>query len=61
MKDVLEPMQQIMPIKDYQELAYMLGVELKWNEHALSNAFSWSYLVGLIIILLGVILIKHRK
>lgn len=61
MKDVLESMQQIMPIKDYQELVYMLGVKLQWNGHSLSPTFSWGYLIGLTIILVGIILIKHRK
>lgn len=61
MKDVLEPMQHAMSNADYHELVYMLGIELQWNGHVLTNTFSWSYLVGATIILSGVILIKHRK
>lgn len=61
MKDVLEPMQKVMSSADYDELIYMLGIKLQWNDQPLSTTFSWSYLIGVTIILLGVILLKHRK
>src|SRR5690625_3114097 len=37
MKDVLEPLQSIMSNEAYNELAFMLGIKLQWNDQLLSN------------------------
>jgi len=61
MKDVLEPLQSIMSNEAYNELAFMLGIKLQWNDQLLSNKFSWAYLVIVTIVLLGLVLVKNRK
>lgn len=61
MKDILATMQSMMGHETYHELLSMLGINLYWNNHALSQSFSWIYLIVLTMILFSFILFKMKK
>lgn len=61
MTDVLEPMKTIMPSEAYEEINATLGVKLHWNDQLLSSQFSWVYLVGFTVVLIGLVLWRNRK
>lgn len=61
MNDILSSMDTIMPQEAYTEIAVTLGIELQWNNHILSPAFSYIYLIGFTLILLGFVIVQNRK
>lgn len=60
MKDLLIPLEQVMPSTDYHELTTMLGITMQWNEAELSTIFSWWYLIIMTVVLLGIIIWNNR-
>jgi len=58
---VLEPMKKVMPTEAYDEINEMLGVKLHWNDQLLSSQFSWTYLVGFTVVLIGLVLWRNWK
>lgn len=61
MKDVLEPMQDFMPHGAFEEVVFMLGIKLQWNDQLLSTKFSWFYLMIVTVVLLLLVLVRNQK
>lgn len=60
MHDVLVSMQGTMPEATFEELVFMLGIQLEWNGHVLSSSFSWAYMLILTVILCGIVWWRNR-
>lgn len=61
MTDVLEPMKAMLPTNDYHEIIETLGVKLQWNDFLLSTTFSWTYLIGLTVLLLLLVVVRNKR
>lgn len=61
MDDVLASLQKTMPEAAFEELVFMLGIQLEWNNQALSSWFSWAYMLVLVIILSGIVWWRNRR
>lgn len=61
MTDVLASIEKVMPTSDYEDIVVTLGVNLQWNGQLLSTTFSYIYIIGFILLLIGLVIIRHRK
>lgn len=61
MDDVLLSMQGMIPQAAYDELVFMLGIQLEWDGQVLSNSFSWGYMLVLTAILCGLVWWRNRS
>lgn len=61
MPDVLEPIKNMLPNEEYQEIIKTLGVKLTWNDYGLSTTFSWLYLIFFTLLLVIIVYFKNKK
>lgn len=61
MKEVLEPIQSLIPEQSYNELMMLLGNKLHWNGKIIPYEYSWCYLLGFTLFLFILVILKNSR